>query len=170
MTKREPADVSTDVLLTGLAAAVADYNTAGNALVHIGGYLGRTAVFSCGDLIVKCFFHSPDTKFARECRAYNFLAGSGLPVPSFIASGQLNAGPPWILTTRLPGQVGASLWKSLKAQARIDLNHQAGTLLAKLHLLDPSMNVLRGCPLRMRPRSTSRLWPCGSKDMDGKQH
>jgi aminoglycoside phosphotransferase (APT) family kinase protein len=135
MTRREPADLSTDVLLTELAAAVADYNSAGNALVHIGGYLRRSAVFSCGDLIVKCFFHSADSKFARECRAYNFLSGSGLPVPGFIASGRLNTGPPWILTTRVPGQVGAVLWETLKTRERIDLNQQAGTLLAKLHLL-----------------------------------
>jgi aminoglycoside phosphotransferase (APT) family kinase protein len=146
MTKREPADLSMDVLLEGLAAAVAEYNSAGNALVHIGGYLRRGAVFSCGDLIVKCFFHSADTKFARECRAYDFLAGSGLPVPVLIASGRLDAGTPWILTTRLPGQLGATLWKNLKTRARIDLNHQAGTLLAKLHLLSVDER-LTGLPL-----------------------
>jgi aminoglycoside phosphotransferase (APT) family kinase protein len=135
MTKREPAGLSTDRLLMGLAAAVADYNAAGNALVHIGGYLRRSAVFSCGNLIVKCFFHSAEKKFAHECLAYNFIAGSGLPVPVLIASGRLHAGPPWILTTKLPGQEGAIVWKSLKIRARIDLNHQAGRLLAKLHLL-----------------------------------
>jgi len=96
MTKREPADLSMDVLLEGLAAALADYNRNGDPLVHIGGYLRRGAVFSCGDLIIKCFFHSADTKFARECRAYDFLAGSGLPVPVLIASGRLDAGTPWI--------------------------------------------------------------------------
>jgi aminoglycoside phosphotransferase len=146
MTKREPADLSIDALVKGLAAAVADYNSTGNALVHIGGYLGRGAVFSCGDLIVKCFFHSADTKFARECRAYNFLADSGLPVPVLIASGQLKAGTPWILTTRVPGQLGARLWKTLKTPARIDLNHQTGTLLAKLHLLSVDER-LTGLPL-----------------------
>ena len=146
MTEREPADLSMDVLVKGLAAAVADYNSTGNALVHIGGYLGRSAVFRCGDLIVKCFFHSADTKFARECRAYDFLAGSGLPVPVLIASGRLDAGPPWILTTGLPGQLGAPLWKNLKTRARIDLNRQTGTLLARLHLL-PVDERLTGLPL-----------------------
>jgi aminoglycoside phosphotransferase (APT) family kinase protein len=146
MTEREPADLPMDVLVKGLAAAVADYNSTGNALVHIGGYLGRSAVFRCGDLIVKCFFHSADSKFARECRAYDFLAGSGLPVPVLIASGRLDAGPPWILTTGLPGQLGATLWKDLKTGARIDLNRQVGTLLAKLHLL-PVDDRLTGLPL-----------------------
>ena len=146
MTEREPADLSMDVLVKGLAAAVADYNSTGNALVHIGGYLGRSAVFNCGDLIVKCFFHSADSKFARECRAYDFLVGSGLPAPVLIASGRLDAGPPWILTTRLPGQLGAALWQNLETRARIDLNRQTGTLLAKLHLL-PVDERLTGLPL-----------------------
>ena len=146
LTDREPADLSMDVLVKGLAAAVADYNSAGNALVHIGGYLRRSAVFRCGDLIVKCFIHSADTKFARECRAYDFLAGAGLPVPVLIASGRLDAGPPWILTTGLPGQLGAALWKNLETRARIDLNRQIGTLLARLHLL-PVDQRLTGLPL-----------------------
>jgi len=134
MEEREPGDPSTDILLEGLTAAVADYNATGNALVHIGGYLS-SAVFSCGDLIVKCFLHSADKKLAREYRAYDFLSGSGLPVPALVASGRLNAGQPWILITRLPGQVGIDLWKTLTTRARIDLYQQAGTLLAKLHLL-----------------------------------
>jgi len=34
---REPVDASTDILVKELAAAVAEYNPTGNALVHIGG-------------------------------------------------------------------------------------------------------------------------------------
>src|SRR5690349_9534848 len=142
-----PSDMSTAALRAELAEALAGHNPAGAPLVLVGGPPNRTAVFFCGNLVAKCYLlPSAKRKSVRERRAYDFLAGSGLPVPTLVASGRLASDTPWLLTTRLAGEGGDNVRQRLSALDRIDLYRQAGTLLAKLHLL-PVDERLTGEPV-----------------------
>lgn len=136
MTNAVPSDLLADTpLRRELAAAILPHVVDAHALEHIGGYLGRSVVFGCGDLVVKCFFHSAESKWKREVRAHTFLADAGLPVPRIVASGTLSAGVPWLLVTRLPGTIGNDAVAGLTASERIAVFASAGTLLAQLHSL-----------------------------------
>jgi hypothetical protein len=85
------------VITAELFEAVRPYVPAGGAWTHLGGYLGRSVVLQCGEVVLKCFLHAAQSKWQRERSAYAFLEGSGLPVPRLLAHGQLRDSVPWIL-------------------------------------------------------------------------
>jgi aminoglycoside phosphotransferase (APT) family kinase protein len=118
-----------------LVLAVRPHVSAEDDLVRIGGYLDRSVVFDCGDTVLKCFFRAAESKWLREVRAYTFLADSGLPVPRVIASGRLSAQVPWLLMSRMPGELGLDALERMTGEDRVDIFRAAGSLLARLHSL-----------------------------------
>jgi hypothetical protein len=166
-------------------AAVRPHAPVGEAWTH----LGRSVVLACGEVVLKCFLHAAQTKWQRERRAYTFLQGSGLPVPRLIASGQLHEGVPWLLVSRMPGQVAVDVLDTLTAAEQRQLFEAAGALLASLHTLpvderltqnplavareayphrladriaDYSRRSTQGAPRRAETLAVARAWALGS--------
>jgi aminoglycoside phosphotransferase (APT) family kinase protein len=118
-----------------LLAAVRPHAQTGEAWTHLGGYLGRSVVLGCGKVVLKCFLHAAQTKWQRERSAYTLLQGAGLPVPKLLAHGVLRDAVPWILVSRLPGQLGVEMIDGLAPRERVSLFAEAGALLGRLHTL-----------------------------------
>jgi aminoglycoside phosphotransferase (APT) family kinase protein len=75
------------------------------------------------------------SRFLGEKIAYDFLAGSGLPVPRVIAldlSKKLIYYD-YIIMTKLPGTPVIDAWDTLTPQQRHDVSFQAGEFLAHMH-------------------------------------
>jgi aminoglycoside phosphotransferase (APT) family kinase protein len=138
-----------------LLAAVRPYGPADGAWTHIGGYLGRSVVLQCGEVVLKCFLHVAQTKWQRELRAYAFLQGSALPVPRLLASGQLSGGVPWLLVSRMPGQVAVDVLDAMTVDERLQVFEAAGALLARLHALPVDARLEEG-PLALAHEAYAR--------------
>lgn len=102
--------------------------------IPLGGYGGRSQVYSVGsDAVVKVYSLDAELKSGREVRAYDLLAGRGLPIPRKLAQGRLSDGTPWLLLSRLPGEILAEFLDTLPLAQQCDLFGEIGALLARLH-------------------------------------
>ena len=74
-------------------------------------------------------------RFAGEARAYQLLAGAGLPVPQVVALDQSHTLVPYdyLISTRLPGTPIIDLWPDLTAAEQAGLAYEAGQALARIH-------------------------------------
>jgi aminoglycoside phosphotransferase (APT) family kinase protein len=150
------ADLLGDTALrVELLEVVRPYAPTDGAWTHIGGYLGRSVVLQCGEVILKCFLHAAQTKWQRELRAYTFLQDSSLPVPRLIASGQLDEGVPWLLVSRMPGQPAVDVLDARTVDERLQVFEAAGALLARLHALPVDERLEEG-PLALAHEAYAR--------------
>lgn len=93
---------------------------------------GTHVVFLGPDVVLKLFVRIWPEDHARELAALAALAGSELPVPRLLATGELD-GWPYLLQERLGGTAVKHVWSTLSLDDQRDLLEQTGALLARLH-------------------------------------
>lgn len=101
---------------------------------------GTHVVWLGPDVVLKLFVRLWPEDHAREVAALTALAGSHLPVPRLLASGELE-GWPYLLQERLAGTAVKHVWSTLGLHDQRDLMLQTGAFLARLHALP-----VAGCP------------------------
>lgn len=96
------------------------------------GSVGRTHVYVVGDIVMKCDDRFGSSAMVREQSALELLAGSGLPVPEVVATGQFDDTRRWIVVRRLEGRPPPDAARPAHELSR-ELAAQLGDIAARLH-------------------------------------
>lgn len=92
----------------------------------------RTHVWVLDEVVIKFDHNASRGGIARECNALELLAGTDLPVPRLLGRGTLDDGRPWLLMSRLDGQLPPDA-AALVHEVSAPLAEQMGVLAARLH-------------------------------------
>jgi len=114
-----------------LAAAGAPDWTAPDLPADLGGPR-RTHVWILGEVVVKVDYDPVRAGVLREANALSLLASTDLPVPSLLATGELADGRPWLVMSRLDGELPPDA-TSPAHELSVPLASQMGSLIARLH-------------------------------------